>query len=72
MVSNGGRDIVLLELLNLRCVKKKENSFEDTIQTAKKQIEQINYAAGLTLKRIPLERIRTYRFAFKRKNVLIG
>lgn len=51
---------------------KKDNSLEDTIQSALLQIEEKQYAALLTAKGIPEKNIRTYGFAFQGKEVLIG
>ena len=52
--------------------KNKEDNLNDTVRTAKEQIEKMNYAAGLISEGIPANHIRTYGFAFEGKNVLIG
>ena len=52
--------------------KRRENSLEDTVEEALRQIDKKQYAAGLAEKGIPKERIRKYGFAFEGKNVLIG
>lgn len=49
-----------------------EKSLEDTVLSALRQIRQKNYAAALTAKGIPENKIRCYGFAFQGKNVLIG
>jgi hypothetical protein len=52
--------------------RKREDTLEDTVVAAKKQIEQKQYAQTLIHKGIPAERIRSYGFAFEGKTVLIS
>lgn len=51
---------------------RKERSLEDTLKAALKQIQDRQYERTLNAKGIPKERIRTYGFAFRGKQVLIG
>lgn len=50
----------------------KEHGLEETLQNARAQIEEWDYAAGLRQKGIEEKRIRKYGFAFEGKKVLIG
>lgn len=52
--------------------KKKENTLEDTVEAALKQIEEKQYESELISRGIKREKIRKYGFAFEGKNVLIG
>ena len=49
-----------------------EKSLDETVAAAKAQIAEKRYAVGLEARGIPQDRIRTYGFAFKGKQVLIG
>jgi hypothetical protein len=51
---------------------KKEQTLEETVQSALVQIKEKNYDAELLARGIPKEKIRHYGFAFEGKNVLIG
>ena len=63
-------DAIILEFKVLN--PKKEGSLEDTVQNALRQIEEKQYAVQLIARGIPRKRIRTYGFAFRGKEVLIG
>ena len=49
-----------------------ETTLKDTVETARKQIEEKQYAALLEAKGIPKNRIHSYGIAFQGKKVLIG
>lgn len=51
---------------------RREQTLEDTVQTALKQIEEKSYDAELMARGIEKDRIRHYGFAFEGKRVLIG
>ena len=51
---------------------RRENTLEETLESALKQIEEKQYEASLIARGIPVERIRKYGFAFEGKKVLIG
>ena len=50
----------------------KENTLEETVENALKQIEEKQYEADLIARGIPKENIYKYGFAFRGKEVLIG
>ena len=51
--------------------RRREESLEDTVHAALKQIEEKQYAVKLRERGIPEDRIRCYGFAFQGKQVLI-
>ena len=50
---------------------RREQTLEDTVQTALKQIEEKSYDTELMARGIEKDRIRHYGFAFEGKRVLI-
>ena len=52
--------------------QRKENTLEETVKAALKQIEDKNYDTELIKRGIKKENIRHYGFAFMGKKVLIG
>ena len=52
--------------------KRREQTLEETVTAALKQIEEKQYAAELVKRGIKPEKIRSYGFAFEGKTVLIG
>ena len=51
---------------------RREETLEDAVQMALRQIGEKQYGAQLMARGIPRDRIRSYGFAFQGKNVLIG
>ncbi len=68
---NPGQDDAIILEFKVRN-KRRENSLEEAVQSALRQIEEKQYAAKLIERGIPRERIRSYGFAFEGKEVLIG
>ena len=63
-------DAIILEFKVFN--RRRENSLEDTVNSALDQIEKMRYTEKLAERGIPKERIRRYGFAFRGKEVLIG
>lgn len=79
--SGYGRYDVMLEpvhdndpafILEFKVCEQGEQTLEDTVAAAKKQIHEKQYSQELEAKGIKPERIRCYGFAFQGKKVLIG
>ena len=63
------RDAVILEF---KVRDPEESSLQETVQAARKQIEEKRYDTVLLQRGIPAEKIHKYGFAFQGKHVLIG
>ena len=67
--NEGGNAIIIeFKVFNPR----RDKSLDDTLKAALQQIQEKKYAAALTAEGIPPERIFSYGFAFKGREVLIG
>ena len=67
---NPGKDPAVILEFKVRSTRK-ENSLEETAQSALAQIRDRKYSEGLKEKGITGEQIKEYGFAFEGKNVLI-
>ncbi|MDE7224369.1 MAG: ATP-binding protein [Acetatifactor sp.] len=63
-------DAIILEF-KVRNIRREE-TLEETVEAALRQIEEKQYGAQLAARGIPKDRIRSYGFAFQGKKVLIG
>ena len=70
VINDCGRDAIMIEFKVNN--PKREETLEDTVQSALRQIEEKRYEAALLDRGFPAERIRKYGFAFSGKQVLIG
>ncbi|MDY3910115.1 MAG: AAA family ATPase [Eubacterium sp.] len=68
--SRDGKDAVIIEFKVFN--SRKEKNLQDTVQTARQQIEEKKYEQGLLQRGFLKKQIRKYGFAFCGKEVLIG
>ena len=68
--SRDGQDAVIIEFKVFN--SRKEKNLQDTVQTARQQIEEKKYEQGLLQRGFLKKQIRKYGFAFCGKEVLIG
>ena len=65
-------DTDLAFVLEFKTREEGEQTLQDTVAAARKQIQDKQYTRELETRGIKLERIRCYGFAFQGKKVLIG